>query len=813
MTGTTLSHYRIDAELGRGGMGVVYKGFDTKLDRTVAIKVLPAEALTNDEDRARFYREAKAAAQLHHPHIASVFEIDEAVPSDAPAGARPRPFIAMEYIDGESLSERIERGPLKLEEAVHLASQIAEALEAAHEKDIVHRDIKSGNVMLTAKGKAKVLDFGLAKTKNSTMLTSMGSTLGTIAYMSPEQARGDEVDGRTDLWSLGVGLYEMIAGRLPFRTEYEQAAVYSILNEEAEPLTSLRTGVPMDLEWIVSKLMAKDADRRYRSAGDVIVDLNNIDLSVSGVSRISTTSQATAATRPAKLRMQERSVPIILTAVIAIAALAAGVLIPLSGSEQVAAPLRKFEFPAENVTSGGISPDGTHLAYIQDGTLWVRDFEAIAPVDIANAPGMNSPFWSPDGANLAYFIGTELWRIGVSGGQPTRIGEFPISEGYFGRLWRRNGTILVSVVYGGSSGEIYSVASSGGTPTVFLRTDWDGGEAHFRGLVELPDTDHVLARVAYHDHRWRIRVITDPGRSPIYEGDIPNSGKNDLVFSRSGYLVFDDFDGIWALPFSTSLLTSTGEKRLVAPRGSDSPSVSIDETLVYRSPDARTDQVVEIDRDGKVMHRYGSDHFNLTSPVWSPDERLVVTTKLYSRAWLQDVRGPSTRLTDDHTAYYGLDWSVLGNTIFMASFVTGRGDLYTMLPRVDAEPQFLYGSENPEFGVSLSGDGSHIVFYSIDRETKRDLWYVQLEFENQIFRTTGEAVELLRTPYEEASPKFHPDRALIGYQSTSSGQWEVRVRSFPDGDWDMQISIGGGTNPDWSPTGTELFYMKADTLM
>jgi len=264
MVGKTLSHYKIVSEIGRGGMGVVYKAEDTKLKRTVALKLLPLSTLGNVEDRARFFREAQAAAQLQHPNIATVYAIEEAFSE----GQADQPFIAMEYIEGETLTVHIAKGPLQLKEVVDIATQVALALEAAHEKNIVHRDVKSGNVMLTKKGNAKVLDFGLAKTAQSTKLTQLGSTLGTIAYMSPEQARGEEVDRRSDIWSLGVLIYEMIAGRLPFASEYEQAAVYSILNEEPEPLTAVRTGVPMGLEWIVSKLLAKNANDRYQNMSD-----------------------------------------------------------------------------------------------------------------------------------------------------------------------------------------------------------------------------------------------------------------------------------------------------------------------------------------------------------------------------------------------------------------------------------------------------------------------------------------------------------------------------------------------------------------
>ncbi|MFT5142001.1 MAG: serine/threonine protein kinase [Rhodothermales bacterium] len=296
MTGLHLSHYLIESELGRGGMGVVFLATDTKLNRKVALKVLPAAALASADDRARFMREAQSAASISHPNVCHVYQVDEAVPA-TPDGkpvegqTEPRLFIAMEYIEGETLHDYAAKGPLKLQEAVNIAGQVAEALKEAHAKEIVHRDIKSANVMLTTGGVAKVLDFGLAKTNQSTMLTRMGSTLGTVAYMSPEQARGEEVDGRSDLYSLGTVLYEMVAGKLPFAGDYEQAVLYGILNEPPEPLTAVRTGVPMQLEWVVEKLLSKDAEYRYQTAGDLLADLKSLDVSGSGQTRRSMPAQ------------------------------------------------------------------------------------------------------------------------------------------------------------------------------------------------------------------------------------------------------------------------------------------------------------------------------------------------------------------------------------------------------------------------------------------------------------------------------------------------------------------------------------------
>ena len=267
MIGKTISHYRIVEKLGEGGMGVVYKAEDTKLKRTVALKFLPPEFTRDPAARERFVHEAQAAAALDHPDICTIYEIDE---------AENHAFIAMAYIDGERLTDKIERGPLKLEEALEIAVHIAQGLQAAHEKGIVHRDIKSANVMLTISGQLKVMDFGLAKLPGRTMVTREGTTLGTAGYMSPEQARGENADSLTDIWSLGVVLYEMLTGRLPFRGEYEQALIYQILNGAPDPITSLRTGVPMDLERIVTKCLEKNPGERYQTAVDLLADLRHL---------------------------------------------------------------------------------------------------------------------------------------------------------------------------------------------------------------------------------------------------------------------------------------------------------------------------------------------------------------------------------------------------------------------------------------------------------------------------------------------------------------------------------------------------------
>jgi TolB-like protein/Tfp pilus assembly protein PilF/predicted Ser/Thr protein kinase len=271
MIGKTISHYKILEKLGEGGMGVVYKAEDTDLQRNVALKFLTPQSLGSEEEIARFVHEARSAAALDHPNICTVHEIGK---------AEDQTFITMAYIEGQSLKDKIEAGPMRIGEAVELAIQIAEGMSKAHEKNIVHRDIKPANVMVTSEGQAKIMDFGLAKSAKRTVLTQEGTTLGTVAYLSPEQARGEEVDGRTDIWSLGAVLYEMVTGQRPFKGDYEPAVVYSILNQEQEPVTALRTGVPMELERIVNKCLAKDKGERYQTAADLVADLRRLKRSL-----------------------------------------------------------------------------------------------------------------------------------------------------------------------------------------------------------------------------------------------------------------------------------------------------------------------------------------------------------------------------------------------------------------------------------------------------------------------------------------------------------------------------------------------------
>jgi len=584
MVGKTLSHYVIEAELGRGGMGIVYKARDTKLDRTVALKLLPAAALASDDDRTRFYREAKAAAQLHHPNIASIFEIDEAVAVGS-AEDDVRPFIAMEFIDGEPLENRIKKGPIPIDEAVRIASEIAEGLKEAHEKSIVHRDIKSANVMLDKNSRAKILDFGLAKTTQSTMLTRMGSTIGTISYMSPEQARGQEVDHRTDLWALGTVLYEMVAGRLPFGGDYEQAIVYSIMNEDPEPLTSLRTGVPMDLEWITGELLGKDAANRYNSADDVLIDLKNIK------ARPSSLSHSSVIAGPAQPRPGTKEPKGAFSwqlAVAAFAILAVGLLggRMLGGGAPKANTLpMHFSLLFEDlreIAHPEFSPDGRSLLFSASDSgsglpsLYVYDLVSKEKVRLPDTESYGFGSFSPDGSMIGFARDDDRIEVMRNDGQSK---SEVASASNSAISWSSTSSLLLDP----QDGIIREVFLDGKPEIIVAAPDTTLGERFFWWPQMLPGGDHIMYTALYTDEDETARELRVLDRktgsvSPIL------SGGGSARYIPSGHIIYstEDQNQYIAQSFDLASLSVTGPPVRFAYADFYSVAYSPEDVLVYK---------------------------------------------------------------------------------------------------------------------------------------------------------------------------------------------------------------------------------------
>jgi len=590
MIGRTISRYRILEQLGEGGMGVVYKAEDTKLERNVALKFLAAHLLDDDEAKARFLREAKAAAALHHPNICPVYEIDE---------ADGKTFLAMAFLKGETLEDRIAKGPLPLNDALDIARQVAEGLQAAHAEGIVHRDIKPANILVSPEGRATIMDFGLARLTEASKLTRADQTVGTAAYMSPEQMQGAEVDHRTDIWAHGCVLYEMVAGLRPFQGEYDQALAYEVVHEEPEPLTGVRAGVPMELEFIAGKCLAKEPNDRYESASELAKDLRTLAEKLkSGRSRV--LAGATAATQATAFSQQSATLATspqdsvlrrrlrMFQAAFGIAAALAVGLLAVTVTDFLEAPperpLRRFTVIPENAQEGAggwaaISPDGKHIAYISgddEQTLWVRDIDGVVPRKLPQTEGAARPFWSPDSEFVAFGAGAELKKISVQGRTPITLCSL-LANNFHGGAWSPDGERIVFGSGGPSS--LFEVSARGGqaeqlfdhapmemgagvTSPQFLPLEAGGGVLVFD--VGNP-TNRELAVRNLETGEWE---ALGAGAYPIY--------------SPSGHILYQTDrheTGLWALPFSIETLKPTGEAFPIV-ENDGFPSVAKDGTLV-----------------------------------------------------------------------------------------------------------------------------------------------------------------------------------------------------------------------------------------
>ena len=447
MIGQTISHYRITEKLGEGGMGVVYKAEDTKLDRPVALKFLAPHLLRDEEARKRFEREAKAAAKLDHPNICTVHEIDQ---------AEGRTFIAMAFLEGQPLSERIKEGPLKLPEALSVAIQMAEGLEAAHAKGITHRDIKPDNVMLMSgsRGLVKLMDFGLAQLSGSSKFTREGTTLGTVNYMSPEQGEGAGTDQRTDIWSLGVVLYEMVSGQKPFRGEFDQAVIFSIMNETPEPLTGVRTSVPKELERIVNKCLAKKAAERYQVTADLLVDLQQVRRAIES-DKPGTVAVPGRATTHSRWWLVVPSLMVM-----------AGMIWWLVGTSRLEPPpkfqLRQITRDVGLTGEPAISKDGKMIAYASDragegnADIWVQQVAGGEPIQLSSHEADDKqPHFSPDGSQVVFRSdrdGGGIYVVPALGGSPRLLAERGLRAALFTR--RRVGGFLHKT----ATGQLYRSA-------------------------------------------------------------------------------------------------------------------------------------------------------------------------------------------------------------------------------------------------------------------------------------------------------------------------------------------------------------------
>ena len=772
MIGQTISHYTILEKLGEGGMGVVFKAEDTRLERPVALKFLPDHLLGDAEVRKRFEREAKASAALSHANVCRVYEIDS---------GEGKTFIAMELIEGESLDKRIERGPLKLEDAIDIARQIAKGLEAAHKKGIVHRDIKPQNIMVGDDGHVTIMDFGLAQLTQASLLTRPDQTMGTTFYMSPEQTEGSGTDHRTDIWALGVVLYEMVTGQRPFRGDYDKAIMYSILNEDPEPMTALRTAVPMQLEDYVGKCLAKSRENRYQHAGDIEVDLRSLaeKLKSGPPTVIPTTEPAPAIPKATTTNVSSSQASAWLWPAAAVTLAIALAFITLR-PEPAPTPVHLSISlpPGQEITSSpAISDDGQIIAYTaQQGAdepqLYLRRFDSFEARPVPGASGAAQPFFSPDGKWVAFFAQGQLQKAEVAGGTP-----IPLSEAAqpFGGTWNQDDTIIytASLVSG-----LLRIATSGGTPEALTNPN---GAAEGYGHVfpqVLPGGRSVLFTI-WGQTQGSAVLSLDSGE---WEMVLPSTTWASAIFDASGgstgrLLAIDHAAGIRAAPFDVANPAPTSaDNSVLADVYYDVESeargwlaVSKTGTAVYAPGNPARSSLVWVDQQGDT-ESLDAEQGVYREVALSPDGSQAAVRQA-TDLWIHDLqRGTRSRLTPANTFNFSPRWSSDGARIIFASNRGGNWDIYSQPVDGSRPAEALLTRPYTQTPSSVLADGT-VFFSEINPQTGFDLW---------TFSPGGPSQERVAAPFR-VTP-FNERMAgvaagWITYSSNESGRSEIYVQS------------------------------------
>ncbi len=814
MIGQTIAHHRILGKLGEGGMGVVYRARDSRLGRDVALKLLPDVFAADAERLARFEREAQLLAALNHPNIAAIHGLEEA------NGLR---FLVLELVEGETLAERLARGPLPLEEALELARQVAEGLEAAHEKGIVHRDLKPGNVKLTPDGVVKILDFGLAKafaaeaaeqdiSKSPTLTspsTQVGVLLGTVAYMSPEQARGKAVDRRADIWAFGCLLYEMLTARAAFAGESVSDVVAAVLKSEPN-WSALPAHTPDQLRTLLRRCLQKDPKQRLHHIADARLEL--AEALAGGGIRV-------AAALP---RLRWPVAAALLLAGIAIGAVL-GFLGLMRGRQPAPpAPVRLgLVLPSDAPMAVGagpavaLSPDGRRLVYVaRRGTttqLYVRALDREEVVPIPGTESASGPFFSPDGEWVGFFAGADfkLKKVPISGGPAVTLCR--ILPNAIGASWAPDDRIYF---YNGRQGGLAQVPASGGAPEVVTVPDTNQGEVSHRWPHVLPGGEAIFFAIetskTFDDARIGVLSLkTGKWKTLLEGGSLPQ-------YAPSGHLLFVRAGTLLAAPFSLDRLEVTGPPVPVldgittdARTGDALVSLSGNGTLVFLPGGllAAERALVSVDRNG-VARPLTDVRPPFEDLDLSPDGRYVATTIEGPawNVWVYDVvRGTLGRLTFERDNRDPA-WTPDGKRIVYASLRDGRYGLYSKAADGSGSEEQLYTSQNWHVPYSFSPDGQILSFSEVSPTTAMDLWLLPLSGERK-------ARVFLQTKFEEESGMFSPDGRWLAYDSDESGRSEIYVQAFPGPGGKWQISTTGGQRPVWAATGSELYYRNGDKLM
>jgi len=813
-TGTRLGPYEILEAIGAGGMGEVYRARDTRLNRTVAVKVLPAHLAARTEARERFEREARAVASLNHPHICSLYDIGR----QDEIG-----FLVMEYLEGETLADRLRKEALQQDEALRYAGQILDALNRAHRKGIVHRDLKPANVMLTRDG-AKLLDFGLAKLREavappeqtvSMTLTTDGTIVGTFQYMAPEQLEGKDADARTDIFAFGTLLYEMLTGQKAFSGKSQASLISSIMTALPPPISSVQPTTPPALNRVVRQCLEKDPDERWQSAYDLSRELKWI------------AEGGTQAGIPPPVGEPRKSranfVSVVLAGLLTLALAAVGA-IALRRGTNAPAPLMHFQVPLPPAVAWSetgfpvVSPDGSHIAFSaidlkqQKTLLFIKALDSTTAQALPGSYDAHGPFWSPDSRQVAYFSEGKLKKVDIAAGGPAQVlGELPRVVFYGRGSWNAKGAILFSLA-SAIGGPLLQVFEDGGEIKPATRLDSAREETDHGPPQFLPDGKHILLQV-------RSRLAENTG---TYIASLDGNGRRQVLasnynamFAPPGYLIFVRGATLVAQRFDWQSNRLMGEAVSLAPQIWTPPlslgalfagfSVSTSGLVVYRAGEPQITSLVWFDRQGKRLEAVGEPAF-YSNPALSPDGKRLAVGRAEPRKrkrdiWVLDLeRRTSSRLTFDPADDTNPAWSPDGSRIAFSSDRKGVRDAYAKSSSGAGEEQLLAQSDSGKNVLDWSPDGRILAY---NTETK--VWRVTLSSEMRSAMLIGERGA------DEAS--FSPDGRWIAYRSFESGQSEVYVQPFPIGGGKWQISNSGGSEPYWRRDGKELFYMNGNVLM
>ncbi len=813
----SLSHYNLVEKIGKGGMGEVFRAKDQKLGRDVAIKVLPEE-FAKDVDRvARFQREAKLLASLNHPNIAAIYGLEESGGTN---------FLVLELVQGETLSDQIKKGSIPVEESLKLALQIAEALEAAHEKGVIHRDLKPSNIKVTPDGKVKVLDFGLAKAyagdrddvnlSNSPTLsdaaTQQGIILGTAAYMSPEQARGENVDKRADIWAFGVVLFEMLTGRQAFTGKTVSDTLASVLAREPK-WQSLPANLNPRIRLLLEHCLEKEGKNRCSSIGEAQLDIKKV---LADPGKVFAQPVIAAEPRGKSKMLLWISVAVVLTAII----VGLGIW-KLKPSEPRQVMQFEYELPeGHQLTSLAVSPDGKQFIYSTPKGFYVRSLGQLTAQAISGTEGNNQDIqYSPDGRWLLYFsaVDKKLKKISINGGQPVALCD--IAAEYEGASWDADDKI----VYAEFGKGILQVSANGGTPEVIVKPR--PGILTYVAPQLLQDGKSVLYTAVASNAQLVIRILSLKSGEPkeLFAG----FGAH---YCPTGHIIYattwaNNTANLSAVPFDLDKQEVVGDPVPLL-EGVRELGLSKAGTLVYataptESAAAPARTLVWVDREGKEETKaLPTTPDNYKFPKISPDGKRVALTKISSNSnpqiWIWDlVRGTMTRLTLDKSRSTKPIWTRDGKRIVFMSRRENKTGIYWKAADGTDEEQALVTTDSPTIALdpwSWSGDGKLLVLAQLDLvpdPVHSDIGTLSMEGDHTVKL-------LLKADYTQVHPNISPDGKYIAYMSAESGEgeMEIYVRPFPEvnkGKW--QISTDGGESPLWSPDGRELFYRNKDAVM